>query len=56
MTAKTSEKAFLILSIMFILTSGNIALISAQENSNFVLKVSITPSSIEQTEKTAKKL
>ncbi len=54
MTTKTSEKAFLILSIMFILTSGNIVLISAQENSNVVLKVSITPSSIEQTENTHK--
>lgn len=54
MTTNTSEKTFLILSIMFILTSGNIVLISAQENSNLVLKVSITPSSIEQIENTHK--
>ena len=52
---KTSEKAFLILSIMFILASGNIVLISAQqESSNLVLRIAFAPSSLEQTENTHK--
>lgn len=55
MTTKTSEKAFLILSIMFILISGNITLISAQqENANLILRIAISPSNIEQTENTHK--
>lgn len=55
MTTKTSEKAFLILSIMFILISGNITLISAQqENANLILRIAINPSNIEQTENTHK--
>ncbi len=55
MTTKTSEKTFLILSIMFILISGNITLISAQqENSNLILRIAISPSNIEQTENTHK--
>jgi hypothetical protein len=48
---KTSEKAFLILSIMFIMMSGNLVMVSAQqENSNLILRIDISPSSIEQTQ------
>ncbi len=45
------EKAFLIITTVLILVSGNIVLISAQqENQNIFLKIGFSPSNIEQTE------
>ncbi|AJZ75259.1 hypothetical protein [Candidatus Nitrosotenuis cloacae] len=51
MTTNTSEKAFLILTIIFVLISGNVVLISAQsEKSAVSLRIEFSPPKIEQTE------
>src|SRR5574338_1168309 len=52
MITSSSEKAFLIIATIFILISGNIVLVSAQQQdkSNVFLKIGFAPSKIEQTE------
>lgn len=50
MITNSSEKAFLIISTVFILISGNIVLVSAQsEKSNIFVKIGFAPSKIEHT-------
>lgn len=51
MITNTSEKAFLILTIIFVLISGNVVLVSAQsEKSAVSLRIEFSPSKIEQTD------
>ena len=50
MSTKTSERIFLIISTIFILISGNIALVSAQTDTSGVsLQISFSPDHVEQT-------